>query len=361
MKIKNMFNLKNKNLLFSTATTALAIIISLLIAIFIIFAVSAQPGNAISALLLGPLQSKRLIGSIFTTAIPICFTGLAVCIMFQASMFNMCAEGSFFLGAIGAAAVATKLPLPGILGVAAPFVIGGVAGGLLCYIPAVLKAKWGASEMVSSLMLNYIALYLGLYLLNTFLRDPSFGALASDQLPQNSRLGKLIPGTSIHAGIIVVIVFIVLCYLLIYKTALGHKIRTLGQNKKFAEYTGVKVGSVIILSQVIGGAIAGIGGSVEIMGMYARFQWTSLPGYGWDGVILAILARNKPQFIPIAALFLSYLRVGASTMASNTDVPKELIVVIQSIMIMLATAGALLKGVKQKAVIKEVLANGSNS
>lgn len=353
--------MKNKNLVFSTATTALAIMISLLIAIIIIFAVSQEPGKAVSSLLLGPLQSKRLIGSIFTTAIPICFTGLAVCIMFQASMFNMCAEGSFFLGAIGAVAVATKINLPGVLGVIVPILVGGAVGSLLCFIPAILKAKWGASEMVSSLMLNYVALYLGLYLLNVFLRDPSFGALASYQLPENTRLGKFIPGTSIHVGIFLAAAFIILCYILIYKTALGTKIRTLGQNQNFAKYTGIKVGGVIILSQVIGGAIAGIGGSVEVMGMYARFQWTSLPGYGWDGVILAILARNKPQYIPIAAIFLSYLRVGASTMASNTDVPKELIVVIQSIMIMLVTAGALLKGMKQKAVIKEVLANGSDS
>ena len=118
---------------------------------------------------------------------------------------------------------------------------------------------------------------------------------------------------------------------------------------------------MIILSQVLGGAIAGIGGSVEVMGMYERFQWTSLPGYGWDGVILAILARNKPQYVPLAAIFLSYLRVGASTMASNTDVPKELITVIQAIMIMLITATALLKGMKQKMVIKEALSSGTDS
>lgn len=353
--------MKKKNLLFSTATTGLAVGISLLIAIVIIFCVSDQPGKAVFSLLLGPLQSKRLIGSIFTTAIPICFTGLAVCIMFQASMFNMCAEGSFFLGAIAGAATATNFYLPGILGLIVPVLAGAAAGAILCYIPAVLKAKLGASEMVSSLMLNYVALYLGLYFLNFYLRDQSFGALASYPLPEGSKFPKIVSGTGIHAGIIIVAVFIVLCYLLLFKTALGHKIRMMGQNTHFARYAGIKVGSVIILSQVIGGAVAGIGGSVEVMGMYARFQWTSLPGYGWDGVILAILARNKPQFVPAAAIFLSYLRVGASSMASNTDVPKELITVIQAVMIMLVTAGALLKGLKHKMVIKEAMADGTDS
>lgn len=352
--------MKKKNLLFSAATTALAIGISLFLAIVIILCVSSDPGNAIKSLLLGPLQSKRLIGSIFTTAVPICFTGLAVCIMFQASMFNMCAEGSFFLGAIAGAAAATKINLPGISGIIVPMLFGCLAGGLLCAIPAVLKAKLGASEMVSSLMLNYMALYAGLYILNTYLRDTSFGALASYQLPENSKLPKLIQGTSLHAGFLIAILFVILCYILIYKTALGHRIRTYGQNGKFAGYAGMRVGGIIVISQILGGAIAGLGGSVEIMGMYSRFQWTALPGYGWDGVILAILSRNKPQYVPLAAIFLSYLRVGASTMASNADVPKELITVIQSIMIMLVTAGALLKGIKKKAVIKEVLANGAD-
>ena len=353
--------MKKKNLLFSSATTALAIIISLGIALVIIAFVSEAPGQAIFSLLLGPLQSKRLIGSIFTTAIPICFTGLAVCIMFQASMFNMCAEGSFFLGAIAAAWAATRVSMPGILGVLFPILAGGIVGAALCLIPALLKAKLDASEMVSSLMLNYISLYLGLYLLNNFLRDQSFGALASEKLPASAKLGKIISGTAVHGGLFIAVIFIILCYLLVFKTSLGYRIRVYGQNPVFAKYTGMKVGGIIVISQILGGMTAGIGGSVELLGMYERFQWTSLPGYGWDGVILAILARNKPQYVPLAAIFLSYLRVGASSMASNTDVPKELITVIQSIMIMLITAEALLKGLKQKNIIEEALANETAS
>jgi general nucleoside transport system permease protein len=352
--------MKKNNLIFNMATTALAIIISLMIAFVIIFLVSKDPGTAIESFLLGPLQSKRLIGSIFTTAIPICFTGLAVSIMFQASMFNMGAEGAFFLGALAAAGAATTIKLPGILGVILPILVGGAIGAVVCAIPALLKVKWGASELVSSLMLNYVTLYLGLYILNGFLRDRDFGALASYPLPGNSKLPRIIQGTSLHAGVLIVLLLIVLSYILIFKTSIGMKIRMMGQNKEFAKYSGIKVGGVILFSQLIGGMIAGIGGSVEIMGMYGRFQWTSLPGYGWDGIILAILARNKPQYIPVAALFLSYLRVGASAMASNADVPKELIIVIQAIMIMLVTASALLKSFKQKIVIKEALTSGAD-
>ena len=168
-----------------------------------------------------------------------------------------------------------------------PILAGGVTGALLCLVPALLKAKLNASEMVASLMLNYVALYLGLFSLNSFLRDQSFGALATDKLPEVSKLSKIIRGTSVHSGVFIAALFIVLCYLLVFKTKLGEQIRIYGQNPVFAKYTGMKVGSVIIISQLLGGMIAGIGGSVELMGMYDRFQWTSLPGYGWNGIILA--------------------------------------------------------------------------
>lgn len=350
--------MKNKNLLFSTATTAIAIVISLAIAFIIIMLVSDSPGEAIQALMLGPFSSFRNFGTVITSATTVTFTGLAVCIMFQASMFNMCAEGSFFLGALIAAAAATSFGMPVGIGLIVPMLCGAAAGGLLCFIPAIMKAKVNANEMVSSLMLNYVALFIGLYLMNKYFRDSSYGALASKKLPETSVLVKCVPGTAIHVGVILAVVLIVLCYLFIYKTKAGYEIRVMGQNAKYAKYTGLSVSGAIILSQVLGGAIAGLGGAVEVMGMYARFQWTNLPGYGWDGVIIAILARNKPQFVPLAALFLAYLRVGANVMARVTDVPSEIITVIQAIMIMLVTATALLSRMKQKTVEKEVLANG---
>jgi simple sugar transport system permease protein len=350
--------MKNRNLLFNSATTAIAIVISLAIAFMIILFVSDSPAEAAKALLLGPFSSFRNFGSIITLASTITFTGLAVCIMFQASMFNMCAEGSFFIGALIAAAAATAFNMPPFIALMVPMLCGAAAGGLLCFVPAIMKAKVNANEMVSSLMLNYVALFVGLYLMNKYFRDNAYGALASHKLPEASVLDKIVPGTAIHSGVILAIILIVLCYLFLYKTKSGYEIRVMGQNAKFARYTGLSVGGAIILSQTLGGAIAGLGGAVEVMGMYARFQWTTLPGYGWDGVIIAILARNKPQFVPLAALFLAYLRVGANVMARVSDVPSEIITVIQAIMIMLVTATALLGRLKQKAVEKEVLANG---
>lgn len=353
--------MRSKAWWFNIATTAMAILISLAIAFVIIFVVSKQPLDAINALLLGPVSSMRNFGTVVEMMITITFTGLAVSVMFQAAQFNLCSEGSFFAGAVAAAAVATKLALPPVISTIVCLLVGAAAGALVCSIPAVLKARLNASEMVSSLMLNYVVLFLGLFVLNFFLRDPSFGMLASYQIPDSTKLTQFVPKTRIHTGLLIAIALVILLYLFIYKTRIGYFIRVLGQNAKFARYSGIGVGSAIIVSQLIGGAIAGLGGSVELLGMYGRFQWTSLPGYGWDGVIIAILARNKPQYVPLAALFLSYLRIGSGIMARMTDVPNELIIIIQAIMIMLVTAQALLGRVKHRLVVKEAVANGQNS
>ncbi len=338
-------------------TTALAIIIALLLAFILIFAVSADPGEAIYQFLISPFSSKRQLGNILTTATTISFTGIAVCIMFQANMFNMAAEGANFIGAMAAAVVASSLKLPPVLCLVLPMLAGIIIGGIIGLIPGVLKARLNANEMVSSLMLNYVLLYFGLYILKNFFIDRTAGQVATAALPSGSRLPKIIKGTGVHSGVIIVVFVIILAYIYLYRTRRGHELRVYGQNPSFARYTGYGVGGIIISSQVIGGAIAGLGGAVEVMGMYQRFQWTALPGYGWDGIIIAILARNKPQFVPLASLFIAYLRTGANCMNTYADVPKELITVIQSIMMILVTAAALTGGLKQKMAEKEALRN----
>ncbi len=349
--------IRHRTATLNAITTVLAVLIALVLALALIFLVSSMPGNAIYQFLIGPFASRRQIGNILTTAATISFTGVAVCIMFQASMFNMAAEGANFLGGMAAAVAATALKLPPVLAIIVPMLAGILVGSLIGFIPGILRAKLNANEMVSSLMLNYALLYFGLYILKNFFIDKGAGQVATAKLPAISRLGNIMPKTSVHSGVILVIFVIVLAYIFLYKTRSGYNLRVFGQNPNFARYTGIGVGGVIVSSQVLGGAVAGLGGAVEIMGMYQRFQWTALPGYGWDGIIIAILARNKPQFVPLAALFIAYLRTGANCMNTYADVPKELITVIQAIMMILVTAAALTGGLKQRIAIKEALSN----
>jgi simple sugar transport system permease protein len=129
----------------------------------------------------------------------------------------------------------------------------------------------------------------------------------------------------------------------------------IGKNIRFARYSGINTDRAIILSQVLGGFIAGVGGSIEVLGMYRRFTWQLLPGYGWTGIIVAILARNNPVYIPVAAFFLAYMRIGADIMSRSTDMPNEFVAIIQGIIIILIAASSFLARQRHKMVVKEAM------
>ncbi|QUH19314.1 ABC transporter permease [Alkaliphilus sp. B6464] len=343
----------NKNTHFELIRTILGIFISLAIAILIIFAISNEPTVALKAFLTGPLKSVRHFGNVLEATIPLIFTGLAISIMFQAKQFNLGAEGSFFIGSIAATVIAIKFTLPFGIHPAVAIIIGGIVGGIVCLLPAVLKTKWNAHEFVSSLMLNYIVFYIGMFVINYYLRDVNAGAMVSQKFQETAVLGTIVPKTRIHWGIIVAIGMIIFCYYFLYKTRWGYEIRMVGQNKEFAEYSGINAVKVILYSQAIGGFIAGMGGSIEVLGMYTRFSWSASPGYGWDGVIVSILARRNPALIPISAFFLAYLRTGADIMSRMSDVQSEVVAVIQGIMILLIAAERFLAHWKNKKIYSE--------
>lgn len=347
----------SKNLKFDILRTTLAIGIALFIALVIILSVSKEPFAAISQLLFGPLGTVRHFGNVVEMTIPLVFTGLAVSVMFKASQFNLGAEGAFFFGAIGASIIAMKVALPIVIHPLAAILVGGLVGAIVTGIPAILKVKWGASELVSSLMLNYVAFFLGLYLINYFFRDVSAGAMVSLPFLDTANLMVLIPKTRIHFGIIIAAIMTVLTYYYLYKSKSGYEIIVTGENIKFAEYSGIKTGKVILMAQLIGGFIAGAGGATELLGMYTRFSWQALPGYGWDGIIVAILARNNPILVPIAAFFLAYLRIGADLMSRTTDVQNDVIAIIQGIMIVLIVAASFLEKYRHKLTFKEAKEN----
>lgn len=347
----------NKKILFEVMRTLVAIGVALLLAFIIIFTVSEDPGYALQRFLLGPLSSLRNFGNVLEMAIPLVFTGLAISVMFTAKQFNLGAEGGFFFGAVGATALALTFEMPPVIMPIFAILCGGIAGGAGNAIPALLKSKLDASELVSSLMMNYILFWLGIFIINNYFRDAQAGAMASHRLPEQVKLIRVLEGTRLHFGIFIALLMVILVYLFLYRSRWGYALRMVGLNIRFAEYSGINTKSVILYSQIIGGIIAGMGGAVELLGMYTRFTWFQLPGYGWDGIIVAIMARNNPLLIPVFAFFLGYLRIGADLMARVTDVPSEVVAIIQGIMIMLVTAERLLAGWRHRMIVKEKMQN----
>lgn len=342
---------KQKLAYFSILRTIAAIAIAVVITIIILLISSDEPGKAMSVLFFGAFKSKFWIGEIFRGAVPLIFAGVAASIMLKCGQFNMIGEGSFYIGGLVGALVAIYLPFTGFFALLIALLTSMVVTSAVGFVPALLKAKLNVNEFVVSLMLNFVMLWVGLYFLQNFFRDSSSGDIATSLIPENSTFSILFEGTYLTSAIIVAIFIALFAGIFIFKTKYGYTIRMTGDNKNFTTNSGLSANSAIIYSQVIGAGIAGLGGAVEILSSIdRRFSWKALPGYGFDGFIVAILAGNNPFLVPFAALFLSYLRTGATLMAVQTDVASELIFVIQAIIIIIVAGQGFMAKLKNKIV-----------
>ncbi|MGH0052663.1 MAG: ABC transporter permease, partial [Sphaerochaetaceae bacterium] len=320
--------------MFKRIRTSIAILLALVLALVIIILVSESPLQAFYLFLLGPLRNFRYIGNVIELAIPLIFSGLATAILFRSNLFNLGAEGIFYISGLAAAVIAIKVPI------ASPFIhpllaiiTGTVVGMMVGAVPGYLKAKLDASELVSSLMLNSILAGVGLFILNHFIRDKNITEIASLRFPDSANLPRIIPGTRIHFGIVIALVMVLLIFLFFKYHKQGYLLKMFGLNRHFTEFSGFSSSKLIILAHLLAGALAGMGGSIEVLGMHDRFRWADLPGLGFDGALVAMLAQNNPVSVLFAALFLAYIRTGADIMARQGDVANEMVYIIQAVII----------------------------
>jgi len=350
----------NSNTKFNILRTLLSVGIALFISFVLIFFTSKEPVLAIVKLLTGPLESTRRFGNVIEAMIPLIFTGVGVSIMFSANQINLAGEGSFHIGGLVATVIALNTTLPAGISPIVCILLAGLAGALVTAIPAVLKIRTESDILVSSLMMNYLILYFSNYILSYFIKDPSAGSVVSYAIPEIIKFGTLFVGTRIHIGLFIAIGVSILGYIFLYKTKIGYELRVTGENQDFARYSGINVVKITLISSLLGGFIIGLGGGVEILGMYNRFSWTSLLGYGWDAIIITTLAKKNPLYVPFAAFFLAYLRTGASIMSRSTDVATEIVIVTQGLIILLVVAEQFLSKYKHKMIAKEAKATLSN-
>ena len=337
-----------------------AVGIALLITTVIIFMVSENPMKALGTLLTGPISSKRYFFNVLEMMVPLMFTGLSISLVFKSGNFSMITDASFYIGAVIASAVAIMIPLPSGIHPMVAIVIAGFIGGIIGSIPAWCKVKYKANELVTSLMLNYVFFYTGLYIVNKFLIDRQASNFASLKFLNTASLSNIVEGTRLHSGFIIAILTCILLFIFLTRTKWGYEIRIVGSNQEFARYSGINTKKVILYTSFISGFVAAIGGAIEKLGMYRRFQWSMAPSYAWDGVIISILSSNNPIFVPVAAFFLSYIRVGADIMARQTDVQNEIVSLIQGVIILLVTAERFLYFIKQRKESQLALANNEN-
>lgn len=286
---------------------------------------------------------------------PLIFTGLANAIAFRTGLFNIGVDGQFTMGMLAAAAVGLIPNIPPFIHIILVLLSGFAAGAVWGAIPGYLKAKTGTSEVVNTIMMNYIALYFSNYIAMHPLNLK--GQASTPEIKQSAMLPTIM-GSSLRAniGIYFAIIFIILIFILLWKTTTGYELRAVGLSPSSAEYGGINIKKNIILSMVISGAVAGIGGAVHVAGVQHQvFSLPSSSGIGFDGIAVALLAKNHPVGVLFSAFLFGALQSSALTL-QMAKIPKEIIYLIQSIIIIFVAADYVFKFIGEKRKKKEAMA-----
>ncbi|HAQ06084.1 MAG TPA: ABC transporter permease, partial [Bacillus bacterium] len=245
-------------------------------------------------------------------------------------------------GALAAALAALYIPGPGIVKILSALAAGMIGGGLWALLAAWMEAKFKVQLLISTLLLNYVAVLFAGYLVAEPFQDRTGSAALAQTLmvDQAAWLPKLFTGMSVHLGFILAIVCAVILYFILKFTSAGYEIRMLGYNPFFAEYGGVNKTKVLFFSMFFSGGIAGLAGSAEVLGSQYRYVEGALtvPGFAWTGLMAALLANSNPIGTAVAAILLAALQTGAMGMERNTEVPLEIASVIQGVLILFITA-----------------------
>ncbi|MBU0495689.1 MAG: ABC transporter permease [Chloroflexi bacterium] len=339
------------------AIPVLAVFTALVIGAILIWLSTGDPFKIVQAywgLLVGSLGSTKAISETIVWATPYIFAGLAVALAFKCGLFNIGAEGQLLIGSLTSVWVAYALPH--VVGLEIPAIIhiplclaAGVLGGLVWgAIPGILKAKTGGHEVINTIMMNYIALYLTNFLLAGPMMDPdpNNAVAQTEMIALTARMPRLIPwdpNLRVHWGSILAIAVAIGVWWFLYKTTWGFEIRTVGTNPDAAKYAGISVTRNIVLAMALSGALAGIAGAVEVIGLNYYHTPGFSAGYGFDSIAIALLGKTHPIGVIPAALLFGALRNGATEMQFLTQIPVDIISVIQSLILLFVAAPEIIR------------------
>ncbi|HLV80634.1 MAG TPA: ABC transporter permease [Chthonomonadaceae bacterium] len=272
---------------------------------------------------------------------PLLLTGLAVALGLRAGLFNIGAQGQMTCGALAAAIVgqigaAPATGGPSLLKIGLVLLIGAAAGALWGALPGLLKAARGVHEVLSTIMLNYIAANIAGYLITHGLKDPHSMAAQTDRIALSTWLPPLVAGSNLTAGLFLALLAVLLYAFLMRRTALGYEIRAVGQGAEAARAAGIPVGRTLVTALALSGALAGLAGAIQVVGIHHRYLEGIEGTYGFDGIAVALLGNLQAGGVAAAALFFGALANGAAFMQLQTDVPDSVAVVVQAVVILFA-------------------------
>jgi simple sugar transport system permease protein len=341
----------------------LAVLTAMIVGAFVILMAGGNPFYAYLGLFQGAFGSAKAWSETAVWASPYIFAGLAVALAFKGGLFNIGAEGQLALGAVVAAWVGYALPdmlgisLPAIIHLPLAIGLGILAGALWGAIPGALKAYTGGHEVINTIMMNYIALNMVSFLLNGPMKDPNPQNVSArtPAIAESARIPAIFEGFRIHWGFVLALVVAALVWWLLWKTTLGFEIRTVGLNPDAAKYAGINVKRTIILTMALSGALAGLAGVIEVTGLNYRHELGFSVGYGFDAIAIALLGKTHPFGVVLGAILFAGMRNGATRMQFLTQIPVDVISVIQALILLFVAADAIIRYIYRIRVQEERL------
>lgn len=329
----------------------LAVFTAMVVGGVVIAVAGGDPFSAYLGLFEGAFGSANALSETAVWATPYIFAGLAVALAFKGGLFNIGAEGQLAFGAVAAAWVGYALP--GLLGVSLPAIIhiplavgiGALVGALWAAIPGALKAYTGGHEVINTIMMNYIAINLTSFLLNGPMRDPDPRNISArtPYIAESARIPPIFTDLRVHWGFILALLMAFIVWWLLWKTTLGFEIRTVGANPDAARYAGVNVKRITVLTMALSGLLAGLAGAIEVTALNYRHELGFSMGYGFDAIAIALLGKTHPLGVVLAAILFGAMRNGATRMQFLTQIPVDVISVIQALILLFVAADAIVR------------------
>lgn len=316
-----------------------AVFAALLLGSGLIAVAGVSPIQAYTALFTGAFfDYYGLAGTLVKTS-PILLAGLAVILPLRAGLLNIGAEGQIYMGGLFATMAALLLPaMPGLIHIPICVLAGALGGGLWGLIPGYLKAFHGMNEVIITILLNFIAINIVSYVAGGPMMQEGAPYPYSEEIGEHLWLAWIMPGTDAHSGVIVGFVLAVLMFLVLRFTTIGFALDTIGHNARAARYAGIPVQRHVVAVMFCAGAIGGLAGTFEVLGLKYRLYHLFSPGYGFDGIVVAFLASVNPLLAPLSAFFLSGLKAGALVMQRAVGLESTVIEAIQGLVIILVAA-----------------------
>jgi simple sugar transport system permease protein len=336
----------------SIVKALLSVVLTLAVTSAVFLINNVNPALAFIYMFQGAFGDINLLSETLIRMTPILIVSLGLAVSFKCKIWNIGAEGQLYMGAMLGTIVAIGIG-GGPLSLLAALVVGAAGGLLWAAGPALMKVKLGINEVITTFLMNFVGIYLVQWMISYPFRSPDTYFPESAAIPSSSALAVILPGTRLHLGVALALALVPVVYFLLERTTFGYKVKVVGENPEAARYGGMEIGKLIFVSLIFSGLLAGLAGITEVMGIQFRVRGSLSPGYGYTGIVVALLGNNNPLGVALASLFLAAVMNGSSTLAWTMNIPMGIVDLMQGLLFIFVLASEpLVRFLERRGVLK---------